>query len=102
MGPCYNLDDGTSALWPSSIDEPLHVPAALVVSSCQVLADVPADLIQDAVRPRNDHVVLRVILELERISVKEAAHVQRAACEHDVVTNMNRVGLERIDVGTTL
>src|SRR5215469_4202546 len=87
---------------PGSIDEPLHVPAALVVSSRNVLADVPADLVQDAVRPRNEHVVVRVVLELQLISVEGAAHVKRAACEHDVVADVDRVGLERIDVRTAL
>src|SRR5690348_2453717 len=87
---------------PGSIDEPLHVPAALVVSSRHVLADVPADLVQHAVRPRDEHVVVRVVLELELISIEGAAHVERAAREDDVVADMDRVGLERVDVGTTL
>src|SRR5215469_1443938 len=87
---------------PGSIDEPLHVPAALVVSSRDVLADVPADLVQDAVRPRNEHVVVRVVLEFELVSIEGAAHVERAAREHDVVADVDCVSLERVDVRTAL
>src|SRR4029453_14078026 len=59
-----------------SIDEPLHVPRVLVVSSRNVLANVPADLVENAVRPRNEHVVERVLLELELIAIEDGAPVE--------------------------
>jgi hypothetical protein len=50
---------------PLSIDEPLHVKAAVLVMSAQsVLADTPADLFENALGARDDHVIERVVLEL--------------------------------------